>query len=89
MPVDATFCKNELKKNLYRKAKFTRARSFRDAYYVLIEDYSTRFLLRNYGDKCVVWQPKYDNDSSFRTFYSNRYENITDFLNAIISDIDL
>lgn len=87
--IDATFCKNELKKNLYRKSKFSRTKKFRDAYFVTLVGCTTKFMLRNYGGKCVVWSPESNNKESFSKFYSNKYETITDFLNAIISDIDL
>lgn len=88
-PITATYCKNLLKKNLYRKSRFTRATQFKDAYFVTLSDCPTLFMLRNYGGKCVVWSAEKNNEESFGKFYSDRYENIKDFINAVISDIDL
>ena len=87
--VTATYCKQQLKENLYRKSRFSKAKKFKDAYNVTLDDCDTQFVLRNYGGKCVVWSPERNNNESFRKFYSNRYETIKDFLNAVISDIDL
>ena len=85
----ATYCKNVLKRNLYRKSRFTRLKQYRDAYIVKLGDCNTIFLLRNYGGKRIMWSPESNNDESFSKFYSDKFENIKDFLNAVIRDIDL